>query len=133
MVQTIASILLLLSAVASQAITFNLTWDASPTPGVLYRVWMASNAAPAIVIRTTMASSTVLSLNPGAYTFFVTAVGTTSESDPSNIFRLPPVASGVSGVSATSVTGAGNGGRARTFDLPPDGVYATSGKAVVPQ
>jgi len=95
-------LLLLLSVAASQANDIELAWDASITPGEFYRVWMSSNASPPIVIKTTTATSTVLSLNPGVITLFVTAVGPTNESDASNIYRLPPPPSVVAGIAVAT-------------------------------
>jgi hypothetical protein len=73
------------------------TWQASATPGVFYRLYASKEGqAPAIVLITSNTTAS-FSLTAGAYSLWVTAVNT-NESDPSNIFMLPPLPDRVTGV-----------------------------------
>jgi hypothetical protein len=86
-------LLLLLLPVGVMAKDFTVLWDPSGTAGVFYRVWLDGAVA-----RTTTTTSAIISINPGTYSIFVTAVSTNAESDPSNVFIVPPPASVPAGV-----------------------------------
>lgn len=65
----IAGIVSLL-AIASMAATFNLTWDASPTPNVYYRVFSSTNGASWKLELVTTNTAIVISNVPQNVVFF---------------------------------------------------------------
>lgn len=89
-------LLLILFPVTLLSKDFTAVWDPSTTVDVYYRLWISQSGGPFTVHTTTNLTSVPLSLSPGAYSFYVTAVNTNGESDPSNIYMFPPVASVVS-------------------------------------
>lgn len=76
---------------AAFADNVNLTWDASTTPGVSYRVYQSLGGNPfSVVLETGTTTSTTLTITT-ITRFYVTAFDVNGESVPSNIITYTPV------------------------------------------